>query len=597
MEVKMATMKMTTEEAFIKVLQMHGIEHAFGIIGSAMMPISDLFPKAGITFWDCAHEGNAGMMSDGYTRVSGKISMLVAQNGPGITNFVTPVKTAYWNHTPLLLVTPQAANATIGQGGFQEVEQMAVFKDMVAYQEEVRDPRRMAEVLNRVIMKAKRASAPAQINVPRDFWTQVIEIELPSVIEFEPPAGGEEALTRAAELLSNARFPVILNGAGVVIGDAIKDSMKLAERLDAPVCCGYQHNDAFPGSHPLFAGPLGYNGSKAGMELIARADVVLALGTRLNPFSTLPGYGIDYWPENASIIQVDINPDRIGLTKKITVGIVGDAKKVANGLLARLSDTAGDSAREERKSIIVKLKADWEKELATLIHEDDDPGTTWNERARNREPEKMSPRQAWNAIRKAIPENAILSSDIGNNCAIGNAYPTFNEGRKYLAPGLFGPCGYGFPAICGAKVAQPDVPVIGMAGDGAFGISMNEMVSCGRESWPAITMIIYRNYQWGAEKRNTTLWYADNFVGTELDPNVSYAEIAKGCGLAGIKVTAADELTAALKNAVKAQMENGRTTFIEVMVNQELGEPFRRDAMKAPVVVAGIDIKDMRPQK
>lgn len=592
----MTVMKMTTEEAFIKVLQMHGIEHAFGIIGSAMMPISDLFPKAGITFWDCAHEGNAGMMSDGYTRISGKMSMLVAQNGPGITNFVTPVKTAYWNHTPLLLVTPQAANATIGQGGFQEVEQMAVFKDMVAYQEEVRDPRRMAEVLNRVIMQAKRASAPAQINVPRDFWTQVIEIELPAIVEFERPAGGDEALARAAELLSEAEFPVILNGAGVVIGNAIKDSMELAERLDAPVCCGYQHNDAFPGNHPLFAGPLGYNGSKAGMELIAKADVVLALGTRLNPFSTLPGYGIDYWPTKAAIIQVDINPDRIGLTKKITVGIAGDAKKVANGILARLSETAGDINREERKAAIARLKTDWEKELATLIHENDDPGTTWNERARKREPEKMSPRQAWNAIREALPEDVILSSDIGNNCAIGNAYPTFKEGRKYLAPGLFGPCGYGFPAICGAKIAQPEVPVIGMAGDGAFGISMNEMVSCGRENWPAITMIVYRNYQWGAEKRNTTLWYADNFVGTELDPNVSYAEIAKACGLEGIKVTTASELTETLKKAVKAQMEEGKTTFIEVMVNQELGEPFRRDAMKAPVVVAGIDRADMRPQ-
>lgn len=592
----MAKIKMTTEEAFIKVLQMHGIEHAFGIIGSAMMPISDLFPKAGITFWDCAHEGNAGMMADGYTRASGKMSMMVAQNGPGITNFVTPVKTAYWNHTPLLLVTPQAANATIGQGGFQEVEQLAVFKDMVAYQEEVRTPARMAEVLNRVIMKAKRASAPAQINVPRDFWTQVIEIELPAIVNFETPSGGEEALDRAAELLSNAKFPVILNGAGVVIGGAINDSMKLAERLDAPVCCGYQHNDAFPGSHPLFAGPLGYNGSKAGMQLIAQADVVLALGTRLNPFSTLPGYGIDYWPEDAAIIQVDINPDRIGLTKNVSVGIVGDTKKVAKGILARLTDSAGDENRQERKATIVKTKADWAEELAKMVHEDDDPGTNWNERSRNREPEKMSPRNAWNAMLKAMPENVIISSDIGNNCAIGNAYPIFEEGRKYLAPGLFGPCGYGFPSICGAKIAQPDIPVIGMAGDGAFGISMNEMTACGRNSWPAITMIVFRNYQWGAEKRNTTLWYSDNFVGTELDLDVSYAAIARACGIDGVQATSMDDLTEKLAAAIKSQMEEGKTTFIEVLVNQELGEPFRRDAMKAPVVVARINKADMRPQ-
>ncbi len=590
-------MKMTTEEAFVKVLQMHGIEHAFGIIGSAMMPVSDIFPKAGITFWDCGHEGNAGMMSDGYTRASGKMSMMIAQNGPGITNFVTPVKTAYWNHTPLLLVTPQAANMTMGQGGFQEVPQMAIFEDMVAYQEEVLHPSRMAEVLNRVILQAKRASAPAQINIPRDFWTQVIDIELPAVVEFELPAGGEEAVAKAAELLSNAKFPVILNGGGVVIGGAIEDSIALAERLDAPVCCGYQHNDAFPGSHPLFAGPLGYNGSKAGMELISKADVVLALGTRLNPFSTLPGYEIDYWPKNASIIQVDINPDRIGLTKPVTVGIVGDAKKVANGILAQLSETAGDADRADRKALIETTKANWETELETMDHEQDDPGTTWNQRAQKQDPEKITSRMAWRAIRKALPKEAIISSDIGNSCAIGNAYPTFEAGRKYLAPGMFGPCGYGFPAIIGAKIAQPDVPVVGFAGDGAFGISMNEMTACGRDDWPAITMIVFRNYHWGAEKRNTTLWFDDNFVGTELDRNVHYSEIAKACGLEGVKAWTMDELTEQLDIAIKRQMEEGKTTFIEVMTNMELGEPFRRDAMKKPVPVAGIDKADMRPQK
>ena len=589
-------MKMTTEEAFVKTLQMHGIEHAFGIIGSAFMPISDLFPKAGIMFWDCAHEGSGGMMADGYTRASGKMSMMIAQNGPGITNFVTAVKTAYWNHTPLLLVTPQAANKTIGQGGFQEVEQMALFKDMVAYQEEVRDPTRVAEVLNRVIMNAKRASAPAQINMPRDFWTQVIDIDLPEIVAFERPGGGDDALEKAADLLSKAASPVILNGAGVVLAGAIPETMKLAERLDAPVCVGYQHNDAFPGSHPLFAGPLGYNGSKAGMELIAQADVVLCLGTRLNPFSTLPGYGIDYWPKNAKIIQVDINPDRIGLTKRVSVGIVGDAKKVAVSLLERLSDNAGDHGREERKARISQTKSQWAQQLSSMDHEDDDPGTTWNQRARADKPEWMSPRMAWRAIQSALPKEAIISSDIGNNCAIGNAYPTFEAGRKYLAPGLFGPCGYGLPSIIGAKIGCPDMPVVGFAGDGAFGIAVTELTAIGRKEWPPVTMVVFRNYQWGAEKRNSTLWYDDNFVGTELDEQVSYAGIAKACGLQGVQARTMDELRDALNTAITDQMQNGKTTLIEAMINQELGEPFRRDAMKRPVAVAGISASDMIPQ-
>ncbi len=596
-EERKASMKMTTEEAFVKVLQMHGVEQAFGIIGSAMMPVSDLFPQAGITFWDCAHECNAGMMADGYSRASGKMSMAIAQNGPGITNFVTPIKTAYWNHTPLLLVTPQAANKTIGQGGFQEIQQMAVFADMVCYQEEVRDPSRIAEVLNRVIEKAWRGSAPAQINVPRDFWTQVIDIELPQIVRLERPAGGRAAVAEAAKLLSDAKFPVILNGAGVVLSGGIEASKALAERLEAPVCCGYQHNDAFPGSHPLSVGPLGYNGSKAAMELIAKADVVLALGTRLNPFSTLPGYGIDYWPKAAKVIQVDINADRIGLTKRVDVAIQGDAKLVAEQILAQLAAGAGDAGRSERRGLISETKSRWLQTLSSLDHEEDDPGTTWNQRARDRQPERMSPRMAWRAIQAALPREAIISSDIGNNCAIGNAYPTFEAGRKYLAPGLFGPCGYGFPAILGAKIGCPDVPVVGFAGDGAFGISMNEMTACGRDDWPAITMVIFRNYQWGAEKRNTTLWYSDNFVGTELDLDVQYARIAEACGIKGVQVTTMEQLTQALATAVKEQMENKTTTFLEVILNQELGEPFRRDAMKAPVKVAGIDPADMRPQQ
>jgi sulfoacetaldehyde acetyltransferase len=333
------------------------------------------------------------------------------------------------------------------------------------------------------------------------------------------------------------------------------------------------------------------------MELIKQADVVLALGTRLNPFSTLPGYGLDYWPKDAKIIQVDINPQRIGLTKKVSVGIVGDAKKVATSLLAKLSPTAGETGRQARRDLIATTKSRWAQELSSMDHEQDDPGTSWNERARAAKPKWMSPRMAWRAIQSALPRNAIISSDIGNNCAIGNAYPTFDEGRKYLAPGLFGPCGYGLPSIVGAKIGCPDVPVVGFAGDGAFGIAVTELTAIGRNEWPAITMVVFRNYQWGAEKRNSTLWFNDNFVGTELDEQVSYAGIAKACGLQGVTARTMDELRDALAKAVDDQMKHGKTTLIEAMLNQELGEPFRRDAMKKPVEVAGISAADMREQK
>merc|ERR1719183_1382557 len=419
-------------------------------------------------------------------------------------------------------------------------------------------------------------------------------MKLPAPVKLERSPGGQKSVAEAAELLSKAKFPVILNGAGVILADGIEASRNLAERLSAPVCCNYQHNDAFPGSHALFAGPLGYNGSKAAMELIAKADVVLALGTRLNPFSTLPGYGMEYWPKDAKLIQVDINGDRIGLTKPVAVGIQGDAKLVADGILDQLSPAAGKADAASRQELISSTKSSWASELATMDHENDDPGTTWNERCRKAHPNRMSPRMVWRAIQRVLPSEAIISSDIGNNCAIGNAYPSFETSRKYLAPGLFGPCGYGFPSILGAKIGNRDVPVVGFAGDGAFGISMNELTACGRGEWPAVTMVVFRNLQWGAEKRNTTLWYQDNFVGTELNYGVEYAKVAEACGLKGVKVATAEALEKALTHAIEGQMNRKETTLIEVVVNQELGEPFRRDAMTCPVKVAGIDPADMK---
>ena len=262
---------------------------------------------------------------------------------------------------------------------------------------------------------------------------------------------------------------------------------------------------------------------------------------------------------------------------------------------AALAPGAGDAGREERAALVHRTRSAWLQQLSSMDHEDDDPGTTWNERARAAHPDRMSPRMAWRAIQAALPRDAIISSDIGNNCAIGNAYPTFEEGRKYLAPGLFGPCGYGLPAIIGAKIGRPDVPVVGFAGDGAFGIAVNELTACGRAEWPAITMVVFRNYQWGAEKRNSTLWFDDNFVGTELDLDVDYSAIARACGLKGVRATTMEELTRLLREAVEGQMR-GETTLIEVILNQELGEPFRRDAMKKPVRVAGIRREDMQSQ-
>ena len=270
------------------------------------------------------------------------------------------------------------------------------------------------------------------------------------------------------------------------------------------------------------------------MELISKADVVLALGTRLNPFSTLPGYGLDYWPKNAKLIQVDMNAERIGLTKPVAVGIAGDAKKTAEGILEKLTPEAGNQGRQERRNLIAELKATWSETLAAMDHEDDDPGTSWNlGLVKN---SLLTCLREWDGVRslnlfrkkQSFPRTSVTTAPSGTPIRL------LNLGE---IPGArpFWSMRIRIPSIIGAKIGNPDTPVVGFAGDGAFGISMNEMTAVGREDWPAITMIIFRNYQWGAEKRNTTLWYSDNFVGTELDLQVSYADIAKACGVKGFR--------------------------------------------------------------
>jgi sulfoacetaldehyde acetyltransferase len=571
-------MEMTSQEAFVETLRVNGVKLAFGIVGSAFMPGLDVFERAGIRFVDVAHEQGAAHMADGYTRAGGEMAVCIAQNGPGITNFVTAVAAAYWNHTPMLVVTPETAAKTQGLGGFQETRQLPYFEEITCHQETLAHPARMVESLSRCFQRARQHSAPVQFNIPRDMFTQVIDVEIPEPILPGRQMGDKDTVAEAAGLLKSAKFPVIVSGAGVVLSDAVDECRRLAECLGAPVANSYLHNDSFPASHPLAVGPLGYQGWESAMKLVQQADVILALGTRLNPFSTLPQHNIEYWTGEAKIIQVDANPDMLGLAKPIDIGICGDARAVAEQLLAALGNHSAGKAGEERKNQIAQQKSAWLQKLAGWDHEEDDPGSTWNARAKEAEPEKMAPRQVLRAIQDGLPKDAMVSTDIGNICAMANSYLPFEEPRSFLAPGMFGNCGYAFPSIMGAKLARPDRSAVALVGDGAFGISLNELPTCIRMNIP-VTVIVFRNGQWGAEKKNDILWYDERFVGTELGDTFSYAAVAEAFGCRGVRVTGMQELTSAVAESCELQ-KDGKTTLVEVVVNKELGAPFRRDAMQ-----------------
>ncbi|MFB9775079.1 sulfoacetaldehyde acetyltransferase [Brevibacterium otitidis] len=582
-EVVKGVQRMTPSEAFVETLVANDVETIFGIMGSAFMDAMDIFAPAGIELVPVVHEQGAAHMADGYSRASGRHGVVIGQNGPGISNCVTAIAAAYWAHSPVVIVTPEAGTNGIGLGGFQEANQLPMFQEFTKYQGHVSNPARMAEFTARCFDRAKAEMGPTQLNIPRDYFYGEIETEIrePAVIDRGP--GGPESLDRAAKLLAEAEFPVIVSGGGVVFADGVEECKALAERLGAPVVNSYQHNDSFPASHPLWCGPLGYQGSKAGMKLIKDADVVLALGTRLGPFGTLPQHGLNYWPEDAKIIQVDADADMLGLVKKIEVGVLGDAKQAASALLERLNglDVASDKTKDERAERIRSEKDTWEKELAEWTEERDDFSQDMIAEAEQEEGNWLHPRQVLRALEEAMPERVMVSTDIGNINSVAHSYLRFEEPRSFFAPMSFGNCGYALPTIIGAKKACPERPAIAYAGDGAWGMSMVEVMTAVRHDIP-VTAVVFHNRQWGAEKKNQVEFYNRRFVAAEIDTD-SFAEIARAMGAEGVTVDQLDEVGPALRAAIDAQMNEGKTTVIEIMCNRELGDPFRRDALKKPV--------------
>jgi sulfoacetaldehyde acetyltransferase len=568
---------MTPSEALVETLAANGVTDVFGIVGSAYMDALDIFPAAGIRFIPVAHEQGAAHMADGYARASGRHGVCIAQNGPGITNFVTAIAAAYWAHSPVVFITPETGSMTMGLGGFQETEQLPIFSKITKYQGHVNNPKRMAEIAARCFDRAMLEMGPAQLNIPRDYFYGECNAVITPPMRIGRGPGDTKALDEAAALLAAAEFPVILAGGGVILAGGTRQTVQLAELLQAPVCNSYLHNDSFPASHPLWCGPLGYQGSKAAMKLIAQADVVLALGTRLGPFGTLPQHGMDYWPAGAKIIQVDADATMLGLVKPIAVGIHGDAKSAAEALLERLSgrELTCITNKAERSRRIAAEKNAWENELGEWTHERDPFSLEVAQASKF-----MHPRQMLRELERAMPQGAMVATDIGNVCSVANSYLRFEQPRSMFAAMSFGNCGYAFPVACGAKIASPDRPAIAYVGDGAWGISLNELLTCAREKI-GVTVIVFNNGQWGAEKKNHVDFYSQRFNAVNLD-SPSWAKVAQAFGCEGATVDKLSDVGPALQAAVQAQAA-GKCTVLEMMLTQELGDPFRRDALSKPV--------------
>ncbi len=564
----MTTQKMTPSEALVETFVAEGIENIFGIVGSAYMDALDLFPAAGIRFVPVAHEQAACHAADALARVTGRPQACIAQNGPGAANFVSALTAAFWAHSPVVAVAPETGSMGIGTGGFQELDQMPMFEKQTVYQVRVNRPERMAELARRCFYMAKTRMGPAHLNIPRDFFYGVCEDEIYPTLTISRGAGPREALKEAAELLLAAEYPVIFSGGGVSQGDALEEVTAVAEHLTAPVVNSYLHNDSFPAHHRLSTGPIGYCGSKAAMRTIAKADVVMAIGSRLGPFGTLPQYDIHYWPENAKLIQVDANPEVLGLSRRVDVASAADAKEYAAELLAVLREQAPD-----RKENAARL-ADVEKEKAYWGEELEKMSASTNK--------LMHPRRFLKELTAAMPEGSIVATDIGNNASMCNAYLTFSDIRQHIAALSWGNCGFAYGAAMGAKLGRPDKAVFAFQGDGAWGISgLAEVMTAVRENIPVIA-VVANNFEWGAEKKNQIDYYDNRFVGANLPDNPDYAKLAEDMGARGYRVEDYREVQDVVKDAVASDRPCVINAVIEGGENV-LAEPFRRDALKPPV--------------
>jgi sulfoacetaldehyde acetyltransferase len=558
---------MTGSEALVEALRLEKVDTIFGIVGSAFMDPLDIFPRADIRFVQVRHEQNAALMAEGYGRATGRPGVCIGQNGPGITNLVTGIASAQLNHTPMVVITPSVTTAAMGTKAFQEVDQMALLAPIVNWQTQVNRPDRMAEAIRGAFRAAVATRGPAQVDIPRDIYYgkfEGTEIE-PANYRLDGRFGGapESEIERATAILLAAKKPVFLCGLGAVDADAGKDIAELAERFTAPVACVWLHNDAFPGSHPLAIGPIGYQGSMAAMQLISEADCVLALGTRLNTFGTTPQYGFDYFPRKAKLIHNSVNPLEIGALRPFEVGLVGDCGEVVRQLLRTTKGKSPAVDAASRKAQIAAEKAKWLEQLA---------GTSGNGGS------PLHPRRALSEIARAVPKGTCIVCDVGNVSGSANAYfNSFEKARQWFAAGSLGGIGVGFSTALGVKIARPDVPVLSMSGDGAWSMTLQEVMTAVRERINLVS-IIFNNSQYGAEKRNQYDFFNERFFWTDLE-NPNFSTIAAEMGAFALRVERPEDIGPSLAKAFAAD----RPAVLELIVDPKvLSEPYRRDALRPP---------------
>jgi thiamine pyrophosphate-dependent acetolactate synthase large subunit-like protein len=527
--------------AVIEALRAEGVEYTFGVVGSTTNTIvTEMYGRNDIRFVDTRHEEGAAFMAYGYSRASGKPTACITTSGPGTTNLVTGIALAVKGRAPVIVIAGDVARDYIYRDGSQAFDLVGLFKPISKLALEVNKTERIPEMLHYAFRAAlSDKQGPVFLDIPRDLLDgQTIEGDVLSPQAYRAVdariAGDAEAIRRAVALLAQAQRPLLLVGGGVIDADASKEAVALAELLDMALVPSYGHTDAIPNSHHLYVGPPGGRGSGEAAQALHRADVILALGTRLNQATTFWNYRVIN--RETRIVQVDIDAQEIGRNYPVAVGITGDARAVAEQLTRALREAHPQG----------RPNPAWRNEIAALA-----------ERRRQRldaestlAGEPMMPQRVYPELRKVLPRDCMVTLDAG--VAPGLAYDRlhFELPRTFFNYAGHGGLGMGYCVGLGTKLGRPDRPAVSLQGDGGFLYTSQEINTAVRWGIPLVSIVL-NNSCHGAEKAQQQRHFGGRYIGVDL-VNPRFDKLAEVYGARGMYVQEPDEITDAVKTALSA---------------------------------------------
>ena len=545
--------KMSGAQALLESLERQKVEVMFGILGGAILPVYDALCSSKIRHILARHEQCAAHEAEGYARASGRAGVCMATSGPGATNLVTGIANAYMDSSPIIALTGQVpssgANTSymIGRDAFQEADIIGIVTAVTKYSYQ---PRTVAEIPVAVNSAFHIATTgrpgPVLIDLPKNVQSGVADIEMTDKIEVAGYKLASEPdlakISEASDLLAKAQTPIILAGGGAIIAGASDEIVKMSDLLMAPVATTFMGKGAFPETHPLSLGSIGMHGNPAANRLMGEADVLLAVGTRFSDRATA---NLDTFAPNAKIIQLEIDNAEINKNVEVDVPIVADAKVAMKMLLEATSKKLQKGEGKEWTKRVKEVK----EKLSPLMKD---------------LPKDVVPKSLLFELRKLLPDNAIVTTEVGQNQMWSALYFKALKPRTFISSGGLGTMGFGFPAAIGAKVACPDRPVVDIAGDGSFIMSEQELACSVTENIPVIVIVLNNSVLGMVAQWQRTL-YDRRYMAVNLGKVPNMVKLAEAYGAQGFRVNSIAEFQKAVKTALTSKV----TTVIDVPIGSE----------------------------